>query len=278
MFKRKLLRAARLTEDRIRQLLHLNESEGRLAGDAQAFWSRPIDNDNSLWWHARDSTIFADAQDKWRAMGRRHQTLFADLARLTNTARPVGKIVDWGCGGGANAVAFAGECREMWGVDVSADALAECGRQLAADGQRCAFHPVQIEVPTPESALTAIPHDVDLFHCYYVFELLPTKEHGARVLRIAAKLLRPGGLAIVQIKYQTEAWRTRARRWSYRRGAANMTSYRVEEFWELAEACGLAPLSVVLVPRPAEVPDQRYAYFLLRKPTNPPVEAEATVA
>lgn len=44
-----------------------------------------------------------------------------------------------------------------------------------------------------------------------------------------------------------------------------MTSYRVEAFWELAEARGFEPKVVTLVPKPEEVPDQRYAYFMLQK-------------
>jgi len=272
MLKHKLLRAARLTEDRIRQILRLNQSEQKLAGDAQAFWSRPIDRNNALWWHARDSTIFSEAEQNWLAMGKRHTRLFADFARAAGIERPVDRIVDWGCGGGANAVAFAGECRTLWGVDVSAEALTECGRQLAAHDGRCDFHPVSITVPNPEGALELIPNNsIDLFVCFYVFEVLPSPEYGARVLRIAHKLLRPGGVGFIQIKYQTDSWKTRARRWGYTRSAANMTSYRVESFWELAEACGFEPKTITLVPKPPEVPDVRYAYFMLQKPGDPPL-------
>lgn len=265
MLKRKLLRAARLTEDRIRQMLRLNQSGRTLESDAQSFWSRPIDDGNSFWWHARGSTPFAGADEKWKTIGTRHLGLFADFVRLADAERPVKKIVDWGCGGGANAVAFANECEEMWGVDVSADALKECGRQLAQTGARCSFHPVQIDVPKPEAALSAIPHDVDLFHCYYVFEVFPSQEYGVRILKLALELLRPGGLCIIQVKYETRAWQTRARRWGYKRGAGNMTTYRVEEFWEIAQACGFDVRAVVLVPKPPEVPDVRYAYFMLQK-------------
>ncbi|HEX8325720.1 MAG TPA: class I SAM-dependent methyltransferase [Tepidisphaeraceae bacterium] len=267
MVKQKIGRVVRLTEDRVRQLLKLNESEQKLASQSQRFWTRPMDQNNSLWWHARDSTIFNEAEQNWQAMGQRHTAMFADFARAAGIERPVQRIVDWGCGGGANAVAFAPECREMWCVDVADAALAECGRQLAALRDPCGFHPVSITVPDPEAALGLIPnHAIDLFVCFYVFELLPSPEHGARVLRIAHKLLRPGGACIIQIKYQTESWKTRTRRWGYTRSAANMTSYRVESFWELAESCGFQAKTVTLVPKPSEVPDQRYAYFMLQKP------------
>lgn len=266
MLKRKLLRAARLTEDRVRQLLRLNQSESTLAKDAQGFWTRPITEGNSFWWHSRKSTPFADAEDKWLSIGRRHVKQFVDLAQLVGVKRPVDKAVDWGCGAGANALSFASECKELWGVDVSPDALRECQRELEEQKSSCVFHPVRIEIPTPETALKEIPRDIDLFFSYYVFEVFHSKDYGARILRLAHDLLKPGGLCIIQVKYETDSWQTRARRWGYTRGAANMTTYRVEEFWELAEVAGLEPRYVTLVPKPPEVPDVRYAYFMLQKP------------
>lgn len=266
MLKRKLLRAARLTEDRVRQFLHLHQSERALADEAQTFWSKPIDDSNSFWWHTRDSTPFANAVDKWKRIGERHTQLFADFAKAAGIERPVKTIVEWGCGGGANAIAFAGECHDFWGVDVSNEALAACAKELAADGQRCAFHPVTIEVANPESSLEAIPHDVDLFVSFYVFELFPSEAYGARILKIAHALLKPGGVAFIQVKYATGSWSTRSRRWAYSRGAGNMTTYRVEEFWTLAESCGFEPKTITLLPKPPEVPDVRYAYFMLQKP------------
>ena len=130
MLKHKLFRFARLGEDRIRQLLRLNQSEQRLASDAQAFWSKPISADNSFWWHTRDSSPFANAEDKWQRIGQRHHELFANFARAAGIERPVKTIVEWGCGGGANAVEFAGECRELWG----STHLMRLGDSLAFEG------------------------------------------------------------------------------------------------------------------------------------------------
>lgn len=268
MLKKKLFRAARLTEDRCRQVLRLNESEAKLSKDAQSFWSRPIDAGNSFWWHARGSTPFANADEKWQAMGDRHVAMFKEFARGVGIEGPVDRIVDWGCGGGANATAFAPHCKEMWGVDVSADALSECERQVKAASTTCRFHSLPIEVARPEAALDVIPRDVDLFHSFYVFEVFPSQAYGTRILKIAYEMLRPGGLAIIQVKYATDSWHTRSRRWGYRRGVAHMTSYRVEEFWAATESVGFTPKAVVLVPQPQEVPDVRYAYYLLQKPVG----------
>ena len=45
-----------------------------------------------------------------------------------------------------------------------------------------------------------------------------------------------------------------------------MTSYPIAAFWQLAADCGLRPVSVELVPR--DELDERYAYFVLRRPTQ----------
>jgi hypothetical protein len=45
-----------------------------------------------------------------------------------------------------------------------------------------------------------------------------------------------------------------------------MTSYRLDEFWKMAEECGFIAKNIQLLPEPPEVPDTRYAYYFLQKP------------
>jgi hypothetical protein len=71
----------------------------------------------------------------------------------------------------------------------------------------------------------------------------------------------PGGLALIQIAYDTGTWRTRPRRRSYRSNPAAMTSYALPTFWTLAERCGLTPRWLHLVPQ--DEVGKRYAYVLL---------------
>ncbi|MGH3517110.1 MAG: class I SAM-dependent methyltransferase [Haloechinothrix sp.] len=170
--------------------------------------------------------------------------------------------MEWGCGGGANAIHFAPQCEEFIGVDVSSDTLDECARQIAAT---CAtvFRPVQIEVAQPEQAVDKIGSTCDIFLSFYVFELIPTPEYGERLVRIARNLLAPGGLALIQIKYDEGRFWTKPRRRSYRSGVAEMTTYPIADFWQLASKCGLRPESIELVPK--NELDERYAYFLLSK-------------
>jgi SAM-dependent methyltransferase len=240
----------------------ITQSETTIARDAQSYWRSP---DAKSWRsnsHWRDAPAFAGG-DLWDRIGRRHLAMLEAVAPPSDAAACWGRIVEWGCGGGANAVHLAPRCREFIGVDVALDSLQECERQVEAVSQN-AFRPVLIDVDRPEEAVAAIGEPCDVFVCFYVFELVPTPEYGQRILGIASRLLVPGGHALVQIKYDDGTWRTRARRRGYRFGLADMTTYPIARFWEAAAAAGLRPESVRL--RPRDDLDDRYAYFHLRKP------------
>ncbi|MFG1647171.1 class I SAM-dependent methyltransferase [Amycolatopsis sp. NPDC049252] len=258
-------RIARHTEELVHRSLAAvgaKQSERRISADAQDYWRRDAGDRWRANSHWRDASAFRE-NDLWPAIGREHLELFERGARMTGFTRPWDRIVDWGCGGGANAVAFAPRARQYVGVDISADTLGECERQVAG---ACGtpFTPVSIDVDAPEAALEQITEPCDVFLCFYVFELIPTPEYGERLLRIASRLLAPGGLALIQVKYDPGGWWTRPRRRAYRSGLAEMTTYPIAAFWELAERCGLKPETVQLVPRNAL--DWHYAYFLLSRP------------
>ncbi len=42
-----------------------------------------------------------------------------------------------------------------------------------------------------------------------------------------------------------------------------MTTYRLDDFWEIAKQCGFKPHAIHLVPKQPLVQDERYAYFFL---------------
>jgi SAM-dependent methyltransferase len=240
------------------------DSDAKIAADAQGYWRTAQDD---LWRcdsHWRDASVF-QGRDVWDRIGRQQLALFERGARTVQFDRPLDRVVDWGCGGGSTAVHFAPKAGRYIGVDVSADSLAECGKQI---GEVCdtPFQPVRIEVSDPEAALAEISGPADLFLSFYVFELIPTPEYGARILHVAEQVLAPGGIALIQVKYRTGSWRTLPRGRDYTSGLANMTTYRIEEFWTLAHDCGLQPETVTLEPK--NPLDERYAYFLLSKPAG----------
>ena len=240
----------------------VTQPESRIAADAQRYWTET----NSPRWksdsHWQDGGVFA-GRDLWSQLGLRHLAIAERGARAAQFTRPWTRVVEWGCGGGANAIHFAKRAEEFVGVEISADSLAECGRQVAAHSD-AAFRPVLIDVADPERAIELAGGPCDVFLCCYVFELIPTPEYGERLLRIARELLAPGGLALIQIKYDEGGFWSRPRRRAYRSGMADMTTYPIAGFWQLAESCGLTPETVELVPK--NELDERYAYFVLTKP------------
>lgn len=229
-----------------------------LAADAQDYWTTPREKNwasNSHWRSSLPDRL-------WWRLGDDHRQRFLRGADAAGFARELDRVVDWGCGGGANAVAFAPYCGELVGVDVSDDTLAECAAQVAAVCDT-PFRAVRIDVARPEAARDVLG-EVDAFVCYYVFELIPDQSYGVRLLRIAYDVLAKGGLAHVQIEYSNGRFAQRSKRRAYRRHLASMTTYEPARFRELAEACGFRCVLEERVPR--NELDERYAYFTLVKP------------
>jgi SAM-dependent methyltransferase len=259
-----LKRKFRRAEDHAYRILTaagVQRSQEALAAQAQQYWASP---DTERWEsdsHWRAAAVF-DGNDLWSQIGADHLRRVERAARAIDFTRPWSRVVEWGCGGGANAVHFAPRANEFVGIDISNATLTECGQQIAAVCDT-PWKPIHIDVANPEAAVSQVG-DCDLWLAYYLFELLPTREYGVRILRIAHQMLSPGGLACIQIKYPDGTLATKPRRWGYRSSIAGMTAYGIDEFWQLATRVGFVPELVELCPR--NELDSRYAYFTLRKP------------
>jgi SAM-dependent methyltransferase len=248
--------------DQFADHIGLKQSDRRRLQDADGYWA---DSDGAAWRddsHWRGAGTFR-SDDDWLSIGSEHLQLTRRLASDI-LDRPGLRIIEWGAGGGANAVHFAPLAAEFTATDVSQGSLDECARQVAAVCDT-PCRTVLVDLVDPEAAVPAVGAPFDLFICFYVLELVPSEEYGLRVVRIAHRVLKPGGVAIVQIKYRTAERRTRSRLRRYRRNVANMTTYAIDEFWSAADRGGFEPGAVILVPRNRL--DERYAYFALTKPT-----------
>ena len=231
------------------------QSKRGRAAEAQDYWNA---QDGPRW--AADAHIRGEVPGS-DDIGRAHLEMFCTFARAVEIDAEPARVLEWGCGGGANAIAFAPQSQEFIGVDVSSELLDECGRQVEGVCDT-PYTPVLVGVDTPEDALSAVTEPVDLFLCLYVIELLPSKDHVRRVMEVAKQLLRPGGCVLVQVKYQTSLL-TRSRTWSYRRQVAAMTSFPIHAFWEACRSWGFTPRLLTLVPH--NQLDERYAYFFLTR-------------
>ena len=262
---RTVLRAAyRLGQRLLHSGLGLHETENKIIADSQHFWEKVSYKDQGGGdAHWRGNGVFKNDDRRWLAIGENNLRLFQRLAGEQWLAMPR-RIVDWGSGGGANAVHFGPGAARYYGVDITQTSLDECQRQMAAAGLRN-FAPVLFQALEPERVLDQIPGPCDLMLSTYVYEQFPSKAYGHRVSRITADLLAPGGLAFIQIKYSDLTLNSQPYRWGYAQNMANMTTYRIEEFWSAAETCGLKPQAIILEPQQPLVYDRRYAYFLLQK-------------
>lgn len=256
-----LRRAAYYVLDR----MPIRQSDRGLARDAQAYWgdvNQRAFHSNSHWKGEKGIS-----EDIWSELGEVHIKLLRDHLKIRGESLPVNRVIEWGCGGGANAVHFAPVAGTFVGVDISEASLKECKDVLQSINQNN-FLPLLADISDPEAVAETLLGTCDVFICTYVFELLPSQAYGQRILDIAYKVLRAGGVAILQIKYETADRRTRSRNWGYRRNLANMTTYSIDDFWLRAEAANFIPRSISLRPKDDLVHDERYAYFVLDKPSG----------
>jgi len=248
-------------------LLGRNQSERSLMKSAKEYWSEG----NRFGVDLKDYSHWLGAgpwqdRERWLNLGRVHRIMFDRLCSVAAVSRPLRRAVEWGVGGGANAVHFIEEVEEYCGIEIAQASLDESRRVLGESGIG-RFRPVLIDAELPEQALERAGDGFDFFLSTYVFELLPGKWYGERVLAIAFKLLRPGGFAIIQIRYDDGSARSRQHGVNYYKNSARFTSFRIDEFWRLALRAGFRPEYVTLVPeRTAEYSGDLYAYFSLTKP------------
>jgi len=207
-----------------------------LHDEAQQFWNRD-DARRRAWSHWRGYGRWKDPAH-WYALGQKNLRRYDCLRDLAGDMRQV-RMCEYGCGGGANVVAFAGRFEAIYGVDVSLENLKEADRRA----QQCGFvgfEPVLTEVSRPELVLASIPA-VDFFLTVSVLQHVPSQAYGLRVVRLAHDLLVPGGTAIFQVRIYEEGdpQRFRPKTKDYERNAMSMTSYGDEQFAEILNDCGL---------------------------------------
>jgi SAM-dependent methyltransferase len=239
------------------------QSEERLLRDNQRYWEDTSNESFESFSHWRGKGPFKNDR-LWLSLGSAHLELFEMAATWAALPRPLERIVEWGSGGGMNAVHFVSHASQYYGVDISADSLKECAKQVASVNSS-AFIPIHINASNPDAALLEIPGSVDLFLCTYVFELIPSPEYGLKLMEIAYKLLRPGGIALVQIRYHTGRIEEQPRRRNYARNMVHMTTYALDEFWTACQERGFRPAFIKLLPKQPELHESRYAYYALVK-------------
>jgi SAM-dependent methyltransferase len=172
---------------------------------------------------------------------------------------PAHRMVEWGVGGGANAVRFAPQATEFVAIDVAQASLDEAVRQIR-EACDTPVRSVLVSIDDQAGAVADLEGSVDLFLCFYVLELVPRETHALEIVQLAYKFLRPGGAAIIQTKYKRSA--PKPPPWaSFSRDLANSYIVGVPDFWDFLTATGFDVHYVELVPR--DRLDRHYAYYFV---------------
>jgi predicted TPR repeat methyltransferase len=239
------------------------EDRAALGQQAHRFWndlSRPQLAHEAHW---RGHGPFAD-DALWLKLGQGHKALLHRVLAATGQTVQHQQVVEWGCGGGMNAVHFARGAHTYWGVDIAQTSLDECARQMQQAGLP-GFKPVLVDVNDPRAALRHITTPCDLFVCTYVMELMPTESHALEVLGLAYELLAPGAHALVQIRTTDGALASRSRPWDYGMNVAHNVRFRVADFSAACEALGFRVLGVESQATVPELQESDYAFFVLQR-------------
>jgi SAM-dependent methyltransferase len=170
----------------------------RRIADARNYWSATSGDAWPSDSHWRNGL----GDDTWLEVGRDHLRIFQEFARGLDMQQSPGRVIEWGCGGGANAFAFAPIASTFVAADVAPESVAECVRQVRAVCET-PIEPVQIDIENPERSVEGRDESCDTFLCLYVIELTAGTEEALRILRIAERLLVSGGMAFIQVKYRT---------------------------------------------------------------------------
>ena len=241
----------------------IRQSDEVLLRDNQRYWEDQSNESYESFSHWRGKGPFIN-DELWLSLGLAHLNLFEKAAALVGFHRPMERIVEWGCGGGMNAVHFAPHTRQYYGVDISGDSLKECAKQVESV-RPGVFLPIKIDAADPHAACAQISRSVDLFLCTYVFELIPSPEYGLQLMQIAYELLRPEGIALIQIRYHRSYIDELSKRRNYARNITCMTTYALDEFWIACQQIGFTPMFIKLLPKQPELNESRYAYYAMVK-------------
>ncbi len=228
-------------------------------------------------WDEHPDEAYRRDQSHWRGHGRwADDSLWLQIGkvtinRLNSVLRYVGlsseefwsqprTVLEWGPGGGANAVALAPYANEFYGVDVSPRNLAEAERQVLALGSLC-FRPVLLEAD-PADLIRYVKNPIDVFVSTAVFQHFPSKDYGEKVLRVLAQSSCKGAIGSIQIRYDNgnPKFAPIDRIDDYRDRHITANSYAIDEFVDICRKFRFETLYISDV-RTAN----NYATFALRR-------------
>lgn len=241
-------------------------SKADLERDAGSYWSLS-DSDERVRDQSHWCGVMRWNRDRWFEYGDFHLRLVLKcleaFAGTDDTGRLSAKTaLEWGCGGGSIVRPLCQTFSRVYGVDISGASLEECGQQMNILGLPN-FLPVFFHAQDPESVLQSVPPgSVDIMVSAGVFQHFPSKPYTRRVLRVMGEIIKPGGYALIQIRYFDGSSKLRQKEGDYAQNVIYMTSFTPEEFSPLLEETGFILLQRARDPDGGE---DCHDYYFVRK-------------
>lgn len=138
----------------------------------------------------------------WEGGPRAELVELVTAGHLTPATLPPGRVVDLGCGSGANARFLAGHGFDVVGVDFSPVGLAKARRAAAGQpGLRLRFVDGDLTAP----AIPGVEGPFDLLVDYGTLDDLPSERRPAMAATIR-RLARPGAVCLLWCFYDEVVW------------------------------------------------------------------------
>ena len=160
--------------------------------------------------------------------------------------------LEFGCGVGRVALALAGRCGSVVGVDVSPSML------QAAESLRAERGVDNLSYALVDDSPSGLGGPFDFIHSYIVFQHIPARR-GLKTLRALLGTLKPGGVCALQFVVNSpypvlhapilaplRVARQNLRRLLGRKPRKQMNAYPVDEIFAFAHAAGLVAGSIEL--------------------------------
>lgn len=130
--------------------------------------------------------------EEFMETGRNDVRSMLDFAARNHVSPRSERALDFGCGVGRLTQALCQVFREVHGVDIS-PAMLQCAREQNAFPDRCVYHELgtSARLPFPDAAFDFVGSLITLQHI--------APEFSRAYLREFARVLRPGGVLIVQV-------------------------------------------------------------------------------
>jgi len=218
--------------------------KSRLLREAHEVWNRTSEPGyHRAWAHWREGK----GEVFWKKRARDHKRRFQRIQDLSGKRLGGGFAVEWGVGGGLNLLALHGHFTAFYGIDISEPTLQECCRR-AQEAHVSNFIPVWLDISQPASALTTVAPGTCAFALSTAcFQHFPSKEYAAEVVKVLYDMLQPGGLCMIQYRWDdgSRFYAQKDKDYNKSRNCIRFTSHTIYDFVGICKKAGFEVLSAV---------------------------------